>query len=126
MKPTRLIIFVFVCLFQTSCATIMKQEWEQLIIETKPAGAVVNLSNGVSCHTPCTLELDRGDSYAVKIKKPGYKEYDVNVKGNSWDGWLFGNLVFVFGMPIAVAVDFYTGYAYDFSPDKINVSLQKE
>ena len=111
-------------LLQANCASIMKEDWEELDIETQPPGAVVTISNGQVCHTPCSLELERGENYSVTITKPGYQTETHQVSGSSWDGWLWGNLAFIVAFPIAIGVDFYTGYAYDFSPDLIKRDLK--
>ena len=120
--------FFIVALFfmtQIGCSTIMKEKWEEIQINSTPPGAKVNVSNGKVCHTPCHLELERGKSVNLEIGKNGYQSEKISVSGKSLDGWLWGNLVFLIGLPIAVAVDFYTGYSYDFSPDNIELELKK-
>jgi uncharacterized protein YceK len=122
----KIILNVFLCLFLAGCSTIMKEEWEEVYIESTPAGAQVQVDNGQSCHTPCHLELDRGKAYKLTLQKDGYEEHSYDLNGKSLDGWLWGNTVFLIGLPIAVAIDFYTGYAYDFSPSEILVDLKKK
>ena len=124
MKAFKLLISIHLTL-SLGCSTIMKEEYEELYIETQPAGAIVSFENGMSCHTPCSLELERGENYQLSINKPGYQSVRKSISGSSWDGWLWGNLAFLFAMPIGIGVDFYTGYAYDFSPEKIQVELKK-
>lgn len=120
------ILFILLFSLQMACSTIMKEEWEEVYISTEPAGAVVSVSNGEVCHTPCHLELERKKSVDLKISKEGYEEVAYSINGRSLDGWLWGNLVFLIGLPIAVGVDFYTGYAYDFSPGDIVVQLKQK
>ena len=124
MKSLKLFILLPI-LFLLGCATIMKEDFEEMFIETTPAGAIATFSNGLSCHTPCSLELERGENFKISIAKPGYQTVTRSISGSSWDGWLWGNLAFLPAMPIGVAIDFYTGYAYDFSPEKIVVELKK-
>lgn len=102
----------------------MKEDYEELYIESNPPGATATLNNGIVCYTPCNLDLERGDNYDVEISKPGYEKIQKHVSGSSWDGWLWGNLAFLIAAPIAVGVDFYTGYAYDFDPEIVKVDLQ--
>lgn len=111
---------------QIACSTIMKEDWEEVFIETKPAGAVVSVSTGEKCHTPCHLELERKKSVNLKIQREGYEDHEYFINGRSFDGWIWGNLVFLLGFPIGVGVDFYTGYAYDFSPGEIIVDLKEK
>lgn len=108
------------------CSTIMKEELEEFYIVSTPPGAVVSMNNGMKCHTPCSLELERGSDYSLILKKPGFKETKHEIKGSSWDGWLWGNIAFAFALPFAIGYDFYTGYAYDFSPETLAVDLEKE
>ena len=110
---------------QMACSTIMKEEWEEVYIETQPAGARVKVNNGQECFTPCHLELERKKGVELSIEKEGFQAESYSISGHSLDGWLWGNLVFLVGLPIAVGVDFYTGYAYDFSPSEIVVELKK-
>lgn len=119
--PILLLFFI-----QASCATIMKEEWEEVFIDSTPPGAQVQVSNGEVCHTPCHLELERSKSVDLTISKEGFPEKKYSINGKSLDGWLWGNLVFLVGLPIAVGVDLYTGYAYDFSPDEIKVDFTKK
>ncbi|MCB9026322.1 MAG: PEGA domain-containing protein [Bdellovibrionaceae bacterium] len=121
----KIIAILAMCL-QLGCASIMKEEWEEIFIKTNPPGAEVAASNGESCFTPCHLELDRKISVDLTLKKEGFEEEKYNVNGKSIDPWLWGNLIFLIGFPIAVGVDFYTGYAYDFSPSKIELDLKKK
>jgi len=120
------IALLFLVVFQLGCSTIMKEEWEEIYIDSKPPGALVKVDNGQQCHTPCHLELERSKSVNLSINKEGYETKKHFVNGKSLDGWLWGNLVFLVGLPVAVAVDFYTGYSYDFSPSSIEVDLKKE
>lgn len=121
----KLIIVIVLTTFQIGCATIMKEEWEEIPIETTPPGAKVTISNGLVCHTPCHLEFERGKSYELKIDKEGYKPETLRLNGKSIDNWVWGNLVFLIGLPVGVVIDFYTGYAFDFSPGKIEKDLKK-
>jgi hypothetical protein len=55
-----------------SCATIFTGTTQKVAFSSEPSEAKV-LVNGVSCLTPCTLELDKGDKYPVRISKEGYE-----------------------------------------------------
>lgn len=119
-----MIIFILVAVLNSGCATMMKDDTEELTVETQPAGALVKMGE-YTCHSPCHLEVARQKHYDLTIEKPGFQPQKEHVTGWSWDPWLWGNLVFLFGLPIGVAVDFYTGKAYDLAPAQITTDLKK-
>lgn len=61
------------------CATITRGTTEVLVVETTPAGADVQVSNGLHCKSPCSLELKRKNPVVLDITKTGYEDVKVNV-----------------------------------------------
>ena len=124
MNHTLLYILLFTLfLNHLGCATIMKEEEERVLIESQPPGVRVDLGEQI-CHTPCTLEFPRGKNLTAVFTKSGFKSQTHKINGSSLDGWLWGNLSYLFLFPIAVGVDFYTGYAYDYGPDELNIEME--
>ena len=122
--------FLYVTLFSLSlllgplgCATIMKYEEEHIYIDSDPPGVKVDLEE-YTCHTPCTLELPRGRNLQAVLTRPGFRSQTHHINGHSLDGWLWGNLAYLFFFPVAIGVDFYTGYAYDYGPDRLHVKME--
>lgn len=105
------------------CATIMKEKEERIWIDSQPLGVKVDLGEQI-CHTPCTLEFPRGKNLTAVFTKPGFKSQTHRIRGYSLDGWLWGNFAYLVLFPIAIAIDFYTGYAYDYGPDQLHVEMQ--
>lgn len=102
----------------------MKERRQPLSIETNPAGAQISVAQH-ECSSPCSLVLARQQDYNVHIAKDGYLPQTIKIKGDSWDPWIWGNLIFIFFAPIGLFVDFYSGYAYDFKPSKVDIDLKK-
>ena len=120
----RYVTLLVLTAFSIGCATIIKPEEDRFEIQTQPAGAVVTYGKN-TCHTPCTLELPRKQNFSFKITKPGFKTQTVEVTGSSWDAWVLGNIGFFWAFPIGMAYDFYTGAAYDFEPEFLDLKLKK-
>jgi hypothetical protein len=54
------------------CATVTRGTNDVLVVESKPAGATVLLSNGMTDKTPTSFKVPRKNPLVVKIKKDGY------------------------------------------------------
>lgn len=53
------------------CATMIRGTEQQVSINTIPVGAQVQLSNGMSCVSPCTLAVPRNQSLTMTITREG-------------------------------------------------------
>src|SRR5262245_30892648 len=79
MKP-KLIAAVAALASLQGCATITRGTTEVLVVETQPPGANVRIDPiGITCTTPCTVELKRKKDVIVQIEKAGYEHVKVNV-----------------------------------------------
>lgn len=107
------------------CATITRGTTEVLIIESDPVGADVRIAPaGVSCKTPCSIELKRKHNQLVTIRKEGYEPVDVNVipqTSGAGGAGMAGN-VLVGGL-IGAAVDAGSGAMKDLKPNPVKVTL---
>lgn len=70
-KTARLTALFGVLSLTTGCATIMTGTTESVSINSDPLGARVELSNGMTCVTPCTVEVAKKDSLQVTLRKDG-------------------------------------------------------
>ena len=61
------------------CATITRGTTEVLVVNSDPSGAQVQISDGHSCVTPCSVELKRKHDYHLKVEKAGYETVDTDV-----------------------------------------------
>ena len=111
----------------TACATIVRGGSEEITITTQPSGAEVNLSNGMSCVSPCKLEVSRKHDLIVNIEKDGYKPLSTamitSIDGGSVGLGTAANLIF---LPIINdVVDYNTRANYSHKPNPLHVVLIK-
>lgn len=106
-------------LFQVTlsgCATIFIGSSQQLKIESIPSGALVSLSNGLNCQTPCNIKVKRDKTLSLDFTYQGYLPKSVQViPVPSEAGLAYGGLL-----------DFGTGASYALSPNPVIVSLQQQ
>jgi len=108
----------------TGCATITRGTTEVLIIETTPVGADVELSNGMRCRTPCSLEMKRKNAVVVDISKEGYESVRVNVLSQiagAGAAGMAGNVIL--GGVIGAGVDAATGATKQLKPNPVTITL---
>lgn len=133
IKIFNLIVFLFLI----GCASIIKDETQDVIVNTYPSNANVEVRNSKgrlikNLISPGVVKLTRsdgsylgGENYQIIITKPNYitKELFVVNKINNW--YWFGNLFFG-GFIGWLLVDPITGRMYDLKPSEINEILCKE
>lgn len=107
------------------CATVTRGTTEAFVVETDPAGARVETSNGMFCQmTPCSMKMKRKAEFDVTITLDGYHEHVSQVthqmSGAGGVG-LAGN-VLVGGL-IGLGVDAYTGSSQELVPNPLVVKL---
>ena len=117
-------VFTYI-IFLSGCASITRGTNEAFVIETKPSGASVSLSSGLSCVSPCSLRVKRRSDFVVTIKMDGYETVNSNVT-SSVDGGgsaaMAGNL-FVGGI-IGAGIDAGTGAMHSQRPNPLVVELK--
>ena len=108
------------------CATVTRGKKDVLEIQTNPAGAQVQTSNGMSCgSTPCALKMDRRSDLVVNITKKGCKPVAINVThktANAGAAGVAGNVLV--GGIIGLAVDGATGASQDLVPNPVIANLE--
>jgi PEGA domain len=112
----------------TACATITRGVHEKLSVVSDPPGATVLLSTGERGVTPVKfVKTRRGESFTVRISKPGYVALTVKVqsKGGPTGGTAMAANA-VSGGIIGVAVDASTGAYNSLYPNPISVHLTAE
>ncbi len=95
------------------CATMLRGTTQEVVIATAPPGAVVALSDGRRCVTPCALEVGRKEPVRVTLEKPGCDTYATALVPT-----LSGAGVALGGLP-----DYRTGAVYDLRPNPLFVRL---
>lgn len=126
-KTLRTIIAIVFITTLFACATIVRERYLKVPINTLPTTATVTVTEtGEKVTTPGVLTFDNknlAEKYTINIEKEGYKPASITLH-RSMDGWLWGDIVF--GGIIGLIVDFATGYAYDLDPEKIEQTLTPE
>lgn len=99
------------------CATVTRGSSGNVDFTSEPAGATVELSNGLSCVTPCSVRLKRRDTVTAVFKLNGQERQvfvDTRVAGSGAAG-VAGNVLI--GGVVGLAVDAATGAALEHFPN---------
>jgi hypothetical protein len=102
------------------CATVLNGTSQELAFNSQPDGAIVELSTGQNCVTPCTFSMKRGDDAEVRINKPGFQPVSVYIQSRL-AGSTFGNIIA--GGVIGAVVDGSNGASNRLYPNPVYVRL---
>jgi hypothetical protein len=108
----------------TGCATITRGTSEVLVVSTDPPGADVQISDGETCTTPCSVKLKRKHDYHLKIAKAGYEPVETDVRSQivgAGAAGMAGNVLI--GGLIGVGVDAFSGATKGLKPNPLSVNL---
>ena len=116
----------------SSCATIVSGPTQDIVINSNPPGANVEVTNKHGMKeaqgtTPLSVELERKGPrpYKVLLRKDGYEDSTALISKSSWgNNWVFGNLIF--GGLIGILVDVVSGSSETLIPAKVNVQMEKK
>lgn len=129
MNKTKLFSAVFFALplltIFTGCATLTRGTTEAYHVVSDPSGALVTLSSGETCTTPCVLDKKRDESFLVTIEKAGYEAYSIQVNSESCDQGrlaMAGNLLLI-GSLIWASVDSLSGATQSLTPNPCEAKL---
>ena len=96
-----------------ACATMVRGTEQGVVVNSVPPGATVQVSNGVTCVTPCTFKAARNQSLTLTISKEGCHSTTAAIVST-----LAGSGVILGGL-----IDYGTGAVYDLQPNPLTVSL---
>jgi len=102
------------------CATVLNGTNIDYSTETSPTGADVVFLGGLSCTSPCELEMRRGSDTRVDITKEGYEPVYVLIQSRL-GGSTFGNILL--GGGIGAAIDGGNGASNFLAPRPLIVKL---
>ena len=109
-----------------ACATVTRGSSDAWVVNTDPAGAKVETSNGHQCpSTPCAIKMSRKSKFTATITKEGYKPATVSVThktANAGAAGVAGNVLL--GGVIGLGVDVATGASQDLVPNPVSVKLE--
>lgn len=109
----------------SGCATITRGTSEAYGVVSDPPGALVTLSTGETCTTPCVLEKKRDESFLVTIEKAGYEPYRTQVNSKTCDGGrlcMIGNFLMI-GSILWASVDSLSGATRGLTPNPCEAKL---
>ncbi len=124
MKSIYLVGVFGVAAMLSGCATITRGTTEILVIETTPPGADVDLSSGLRCKTPCSLEVKHKNAVVLDISKLGFEPQRVNVLSEvagAGAAGMAGNVIL--GGIIGAGIDVATGATKRLKPNPVLVTL---
>lgn len=110
-----------------NCATITRGTTQALTITSDPTGVDIRLSSGLSCQTPCALEVKRRPGFVVTAEKEGYRTVTTNVVSSISGGGgtaMAGNLIL--GGVIGAGVDASNGSMNELAPNPLHIVLEPE
>jgi hypothetical protein len=126
MSVTRIVLAAAAAVSLSACATVTRGTNTAWVVETTPAGASVQTTNGFSCpQTPCTFKMPRKSEFGVTITKEGYKTHTSNVtnKVSGGGGAAMAGNVLVGGL-IGAGIDAGSGAMLDLVPNPLVVTLE--
>ena len=123
MKSILLVVFLaFSYLTLGGCATIINGTTQKIPVNTTPQGATAKNQDGVSCITPCSIELKRNQDHIITISKEGFENQSVTCK-HVLRAAVVGYILLPFGL-IGAVVDVATGSLYRLTPEAISLELK--
>lgn len=129
MNKTKLYSAMFfvlpLLLLLTGCATLTRGTSEAYGVVSDPPGALVTLSTGETCTTPCVLDRKRNESFLVTIEKEGYEPYRLQVNSETCDRGrlaMAGNLLLI-GSVLWASVDSLSGATRGLTPNPCEAKL---
>jgi len=116
-----LIVYIFIALSFTSCATVINGKSQEVVIDSKPQGATVLQDGQEIGTTPCTVEVTRKEDHEFHLVKDGYHQSDVHLERSLSPVSLFYALP---GGSIVLGIDAMNGAQYRFEK-QYSVSLDR-
>ncbi len=124
MKLKTLLGVSLLALSLGACATITRGTQQAMVIESTPAGAHVEMSNGMTCTTPCSIRMSRESEFTATISKDGYETISANVThttAGAGAAGMAGNVLL--GGIVGGVVDANTGATQNLTPNPLSVTL---
>ncbi len=103
------------------CGLLAHGTKQKILCSTVPEGALVEMSNGAACITPCTVTLSRKKDDTLTIQRDGYETTTLSVR-SVLSGTTAGNILMPAGI-VCWGIDMASGGAFKLEPDKVNVIL---
>lgn len=124
MKELKVVLIAGLIIAISGCATVTRGTKDFFEIESEPSGASVELSNGLSCTTPCAMELPRKHPFSATFTLEGYKPLTAEVvpkQAAAGTAGMAGNVLI--GGLIGVVADSTSGAMKDLYPNPLVANL---
>jgi len=119
------IVLLIFTLFMTSCATMIRGTSQEIPIKSEPPGAKVRINGMPKGVTPVTVPiLRRSDEPLVSIEYEGYKKWELSLN-KTHAPWAMLNLIVGPFALFGVIPDLINHANYTFTPEELNVELEK-
>ncbi|MES1156819.1 MAG: PEGA domain-containing protein [Alphaproteobacteria bacterium] len=110
-----------------ACATLARHTTQNFTVESDPAGASVQTSNGLHCDaTPCTFQhVKREAHFTVTVAHPGYVTQTANVTHTTSPAGaaaMAGTIALPGGLALSL-IDANFGATQDLKPTDLKVTL---
>ncbi len=127
MKKLVICLLLISAVSLTGCASIFNANPSLLSIMTNPEDAKVTITGmqnmeKITKRTPCSVYLNKGSDYTVRIELAGYQSEEIPIRRNV-TGWFWGNILL--GGIIGMAIDYGTGNMWAHTPTAVNFDLSK-
>lgn len=119
----KLLSFVLICIYFTSCATIFKGTSEEVNFNSDPQRAKIWVNGNRLGETPITLKLESKKNYTIEFRKDGFKPVTKTITNHVGAGWII--LDVLCGL-VPVIVDAATGAWYSLDQKNVNAVLEKQ
>lgn len=120
MKIKLVALLVLVAFCFTSCATIFSGSNGEVTILSEPAGADIYINGMRYGSTPLVVDLEKGESYQVELRKEGYENGYARITSSVSAGWV---VLDVLGGLVPLVVDAVTGAWENLKPEVVNITL---
>ncbi len=118
---TRCVVTLALSLATLGCASLVHGTTQVIPVTSDPPGALVTVDSVVAGRTPLVTTMRRGAEHVVRITYDTFPTATRAVQ-RSLSPWL---LVDIGGYFAPLAVDFYTGGAYNLRPDSVHALFTK-
>ena len=110
-------------LMLTGCVTAERGNTRALVLESTPPGALVTLSTGQSCTSPCQMQVITNNDVEARFTLAGHREQTVRIESVPTRDAAQG-LMRNWTLTGAV-IDSVSGALREFHPNPVQVTLQR-
>jgi hypothetical protein len=121
MKKIGLVVAALSLSSLSACGALFNGGPADVTVNSNPAGAEVWVDGTNRGVTPATLQLSKGQSHTVTLRRAGYQEKTVVIDRKLSSTYL---ILDILGGLLPVVIDAATGSWYVLGTDEVNVDLQ--